>query len=157
MLTIGEVASRAGLSASAIRYYESQGLLPPAHRVGGRRVYQSSVLERLAVIALAKTAGFDLEEIRAVLSNVGTAQPATTWKTLAPGKRGEIHKEMRRLALMKHVLERLSACTCASLDECGLVFNEARAKVSPQKPLALKARRRLAARRLMGRRSPSPR
>ena len=59
MLTIGAVAARTGLRASAIRYYESRGLLPVASRAAGKRVYDASVLARLAVIRLAKTAGFD--------------------------------------------------------------------------------------------------
>ena len=67
MLTIGQVASRTGLRASAIRYYESRGLLPKASRIGGKRVYEGLVLERLAIIELAKTAGFHLDEIRATL------------------------------------------------------------------------------------------
>ena len=51
MLTIGQIATRAGVRASAIRYYESRGLLPAASRDAGKRVYDVSVLERLAVIA----------------------------------------------------------------------------------------------------------
>ncbi len=60
MLTIGQVALKAGLRASAIRYYEAQGLLPPAPRHGGKRVYDASILVRLSAIDLAKTAGFTL-------------------------------------------------------------------------------------------------
>ncbi len=128
MLTIGQVASQAGLRASAIRYYEAQGLLPAPSRKSGKRMYDESILERLAVIALAKVAGLDLEEIRAVLSSVGKGQPAAAWRTVAEAKQVEIDGQMRRLARMKDVLASLAGCTCATLEECGRAFNTARSK-----------------------------
>jgi MerR family transcriptional regulator, redox-sensitive transcriptional activator SoxR len=75
-MTIGAVAARSGLRASAIRYYEAQGLLPAAPREHGRRIYDTSVFERLAVIGLAKAAGFDLSEIKAVVSTPRANEPA---------------------------------------------------------------------------------
>ena len=64
VLTIGEVARRAGVRASAIRYYEEAGLLPAPERVGGKRRYDEGILRRLAIIGGAKRAGFTLREIR---------------------------------------------------------------------------------------------
>src|ERR671921_206234 len=61
-LSIGEVARRAGLATSAIRYYERAGVLPPAERVGGRRRYGPEAVRRLAVIGIAQQAGFTLAE-----------------------------------------------------------------------------------------------
>jgi len=148
MLTIGQVASQAGLRASAIRYYEAQGLLATASRKSGKRMYHESILERLAVIALAKMVGFDLEEIRAVLSRVGEGQPAPAWKTVAEAKQVEIDGQMRRLAQTKDVLASLAGCTCATLEECGRAFNTARSKQPPTPPLEPTARRRLSAKRL---------
>ena len=58
MLTIGEVARRAGVAASALRYYEREGLIPKADRRGGKRVYGEDILDRLALIAVAKGGGF---------------------------------------------------------------------------------------------------
>lgn len=130
MLTIGQVAVRTGLRASAIRYYESLGLLTPAARVGGKRVYDSSIIERLAVIRLAKAAGFNLDEIGGALSHVNRGDPSAAWKTLARTKRREIDAEMQRLKLTKYVLTRMSACSCASLQECGRAFLDALAKRS---------------------------
>jgi MerR family redox-sensitive transcriptional activator SoxR len=147
MLTIGQVASRAGLRASAIRYYEAQGLLPTAPRKSGKRIYDASVLERLGVIELAKTAGFDLEEIRALVSRGGD-QPALAWRDLSRAKRTEIDRQIARLARMKDVLERLSKCTCATLGECGRAFNVAHAQQPPQVPLEPTARFRSLARPL---------
>jgi MerR family redox-sensitive transcriptional activator SoxR len=149
MLTIGQVALRTGLRASAIRYYESRGLLPKALRIGGKRVYERSVLERLAIIELAKTAGFHLDEIRATLLHAGT--PAVRWKTLAQTKQPELEAEMKRLMITKHVLMRMSACSCATLEECGREFLEAVSNCPPEPQPQLRTRRRLAARRLKGR------
>ena len=94
MLTIGQVASRTGLRASAIRYYESRGLLPKASRIGGKRVYEGSVLERLAIIELAKTAGFHLDEIRSTLLRAGEGKPAARWKTVAQARQHELVVEL---------------------------------------------------------------
>jgi MerR family transcriptional regulator, redox-sensitive transcriptional activator SoxR len=147
MLTIGQVASQSGLKASAIRYYEARGLLPFARRKNGKRVFEESILERLAVIALAKTAGFQLGDIRGLLSGVGSGQPTPAWRAIADGRRLEIDKEIGRLTLMKHILARLEGCQCATLEECGRVFDRARSKLPPD-PLEPAARRRAAAKRL---------
>src|SRR5215203_2359679 len=66
-LTIGQVARQAGLATSAIRYYESIGLLPEPERLSGQRRYAPDVLRRLGAIDVAKQAGFTLEETRALL------------------------------------------------------------------------------------------
>jgi MerR family transcriptional regulator, redox-sensitive transcriptional activator SoxR len=129
MLTIGQVSSRTGLRVSAIRYYESLGLLAAPTRIGGKRVFDDSIIERLAVIQLAKAAGFSLHEI-GVLSRVGQGKPAAAWRTLAKAKRREIETEMQRLMLTKYVLTKMSACSCATLRECGRTFLEAVTKRS---------------------------
>ena len=126
MLTIGQVASAAGLRTSAIRYYEALGLLPRARRKSGKRVYDASIMERLGLIGLAKFAGFDLEEILAVLSRAGAGEPAATWRKLGGAKRLELADQISRLARMNDVLARLDRCTCATLQECGRAFNAAR-------------------------------
>jgi MerR family redox-sensitive transcriptional activator SoxR len=148
MVTIGQVASRTGLRASAIRYYEECGLLPPSSRTGGKRVYPSSILERLAVIRLAKAAGFNLDEIRAALSTIGEGKPAARWKTLATTKRAELNAELKRLLVTKYVLARMSACSCATLEECGRAFLKAVSSRPSEPPTELTTRRRLAAKRL---------
>jgi MerR family redox-sensitive transcriptional activator SoxR len=127
-MTIGEVASRTGLRASAIRYYEGLGLLPRPSRRAGRRVYDTSIVERLAVIELAKTSGFALKEIRALLARTGGQAPATAWRELASAKGPEIDAQMQRLVLMKDILVKLKRCSCATLEECGRAFIEARAR-----------------------------
>jgi len=148
MLTIGQVASQTGLRASAIRYYESRGLLPKASRIGGKRVYEGSVLERLAIIELAKTAGFHLDEIRSTLVRAGEEKPAVRWKTVAQAKQHELEAELKRLMITKYVLTRMSACSCATLEECGRAFLDAVAKHPAEPPTEIKTQRRHSARRL---------
>ena len=90
-LSIGEVAKRANIAASAIRYYESEGLIPPAGRVRGRRVYDPPIIARLALIHLAKSAGFTIAEIRKLLAGVArSAPPGARWRELAERKLAEL-------------------------------------------------------------------
>jgi DNA-binding transcriptional MerR regulator len=93
-------------------------------------MYETSIRERLAVIQLAKMAGFDLVEIRQALSRAGGGQPAPIWRTLVGAKRADLDLQMSRLVGMKDVLARMGRCTCATLDECGRAFNEARSQQS---------------------------
>jgi MerR family redox-sensitive transcriptional activator SoxR len=111
-------------------------------------MYEESILERLGVIAVAKVAGFDLSEIRGVLSGVGTGQPASIWRTVAQAKQVEIDGQMRGLARMKDILTSLAGCGCATLEECGRTFIDARSKQPPDAPLEPTARRRLSAKKL---------
>jgi MerR family redox-sensitive transcriptional activator SoxR len=130
MLSIGEVASRSGFRASAIRYYETIGLLQAPPRRGGKRMFSESVVERLAVIELAKLAGFGLDDIRNLLSSVGASgRPAQSWKNLIPAKTAEIDEQMKRLAEVKGVLSKLDGCSCATLEECGRAFANSRRSI----------------------------
>ncbi|MBZ0282340.1 MAG: MerR family transcriptional regulator [Anaerolineae bacterium] len=89
-LTIGEVARLAGLQTSALRYYESIGLLPPPRRVSGQRRYAPTILQLLAVIQLAKDANFTLPEIHELLYGNGGQTPAERWQNLAYHKIREL-------------------------------------------------------------------
>src|ERR671923_1495551 len=77
-LTIGEVARRAGVATSAIRYYERVGLLPPAERVSGQRRYGEETLGRLAFIGVAQNAGFSLREIRELVARAAEEDDLAT-------------------------------------------------------------------------------
>jgi len=136
MLTIGQVASRTGLRPSAIRYYEARGLLRRPARLGGKRVYSPSVFEQLAIIEMAKIAGFALEDVRALIADAGAGGAAGAWSRLIPPRVAEVDEEMKRLLAIKKVLSKLKTCTCASLDECGRAFVEVRSqrRVWPAQP-----------------------
>ena len=117
---IGEVAKRAGIRASAIRYYESVEVLPVPQRVNGRRRYDSRVLERLAVIQIAQQAGFTVAEMRTLFNGFTPETPASArWEALAQQKLIEVDALIRRAQAMKRVLEEeLLRCRCLTLEEC---------------------------------------
>ncbi len=124
VLPIGEVARRAGVRASAIRYYEEAGLLEEPERVGGKRRYDEEALRRLALIGGAKRAGFTLGEIRTLLhgfpAGTGAAQ---RWQALASEKLVEVDDAIAQLRETRELLEEALRCDCASLDECaGLLY-----------------------------------
>jgi MerR family redox-sensitive transcriptional activator SoxR len=119
MLTIGEVASQTGIAASAIRYYEREGLIPKAQREGGKRIYDEEILDRLALIGAAKAAGFTVAEIRTLLSGFARrTPPGPRWRKLAESKLTELDVRLAEVLQMKRVLETVTRCDCPTLEEC---------------------------------------
>jgi DNA-binding transcriptional MerR regulator len=120
-LSISEVAHRAGIRASAIRYYERIGILSPADRVSGQRRYDNTVLYRLAVVQRAREVGFSLEEIRELFFGFGSATPASRrWKALSDRKLAELNEMMKRVRTIQRLLRRMqSKCHCETLEQCG--------------------------------------
>src|SRR6266498_6038844 len=119
-LAISDVARVFGLRASAIRYYEQIGILPPAMRKNGQRRYDNSSLFRLAVVQRARERGFTLEEIRELFFGFppGTSPPKR-WHQLSQRKIAELRERMNRLKQMETLLKRVETCRCDALDECG--------------------------------------
>jgi len=118
-LAIGEVARRAGLAPSAIRYYERAGLLAKPERRSGRRRYQGAILGRLRIIQVAREAGFTLAEIRLLLSGFSeAATPAARWRALAERKLAELEQLSRRIAHMRRLLESSFQCRCLRIEDC---------------------------------------
>ncbi len=120
-LTISQVARQVQLQASAIRYYEQIGLLPPAERVSGQRRYDSTVLYRLAIIQRARQLGFTLTEIRHLFFGFRDgAHPSERWRTLSQRKLAELDQLMDGIKVVRGVLKRLmTKCRCDTLDQCG--------------------------------------
>lgn len=119
MLPIGEVARRSGFAASALRYYERAGLLPRAGRAGGKRVYGEEILARLALIGVAKTAGFRLGEIRTLVAGLGRrTPPGPRWRALTARKQAELAARAAELARARRLLRALGRCDCPTLDDC---------------------------------------
>ncbi len=124
-MSIGEVARRAGIRASALRYYESVGVLPAPRRVNGRRRYEDAVLELLAVVRVAQQAGFTVAEIRTLLHGFSAnTPPSARWRALASRKLPEIENLIQRALSMKRLLERGLRCDCLRLEDCALVGGE---------------------------------
>lgn len=119
-MEIGEVARRAGVRPSAVRYYEERGLIAPARRgAGRRRLYGVEAVERLALITFAKRIGFSLKEIRALLFGFPDATPpGARWSDLARSKLAELDAMAQRIEVMRAALERISRCGCGDLDQC---------------------------------------
>src|SRR5213079_430645 len=122
-MTIGEVARRARVQASAIRYYEKIGLLPKTQRIGGQRRYETGVLSYLEVIDVAKRAGFRMDEIRHLFHGFGKGTPAfRRWRLLARRKRTEMDDLIAKAKKMKRLLEKADRCKCFNLEDCGKAF-----------------------------------
>src|SRR5277367_1978517 len=118
-MKIGQLAARANLNASAIRYYEKRGLLPPPHRQGNQRRYPSDSLNRILLIRFASEMGFTLNEIKLFLSGIKeTAPPAPRWKKLAHRKLAKVEQLIQRSRRLKSLLEHLLHCRCSSLKIC---------------------------------------
>jgi len=119
-LSIGQVAKRAGVATSAIRYYEREGLIPRAARQGGRRVYGDAIVERLSVIDLAKRAGFTIAEIKRLLGGLARkTAPGARWRDLAAAKLRELDERIAEAERMRNLLRLLVRCECPSIDDCG--------------------------------------
>jgi DNA-binding transcriptional MerR regulator len=118
-MKIGELAVRTGLAASAIRYYESQGLLPVPHRASGQRRYPEDAVHRVLLIRFAGEMGFTLKEIKLFLSGLRDAAPVgALWKQLAHRKLKEVDRTIASSLCLKSLLEHLLRCNCASLQVC---------------------------------------
>lgn len=121
-LSVGQLAQQAGLRASAIRYYESIGLLPPAERRSGRRVYGPEALAQLQRIALAQSAGFSLEETKLLERGLqAEADAPARWRKLAALKLREVDAQLARLQQMRALLHDALRCPCTSMRTCPLL------------------------------------
>src|SRR4030081_1856272 len=106
-LAIGEVARRVGVRPSAVRYYESRGLIAPDRRKGGKRVYGEDAVERLALISFAKNLGFSLGDIQFLLTGFAAGtRPNARWSAIAETKLVELEAMSRRIDLMRTALQR---------------------------------------------------
>lgn len=114
-LDIAEVAQRSGTAASTLRFYEEKGLISSTGRRGLRRVFDPDVLERLALIAVGRAAGFSLDEIARMFAADG--RPHIDRKLLA-AKAEELDKTIRKLSAMRDGLLHAAACRAPSHMEC---------------------------------------
>ena len=120
-LTIGEVARRAGVATSAIRYYESIGLLPEPERESAQRRYDESVIGKLAFVGVAQSAGFSLDEIKELVEGVDDREGmAAPMRSLSARKLDEVEALLERTKAMKGWLEVAKECGCATPEECAL-------------------------------------
>jgi DNA-binding transcriptional MerR regulator len=118
-ISINQVTQQTGLRPSTLRYYEEIGLLHPIRRVGGRRQYDDSVLQRLALIQTGQQAGFTLAELGILLNKVLDSEvTGAEWHELADRKLKEMDAVLRNIESMKRLLLDIMDCDDTSLAEC---------------------------------------
>ncbi|HKW89904.1 MAG TPA: MerR family transcriptional regulator [Candidatus Acidoferrales bacterium] len=122
-MKIGELARKAGLSSSAIRFYEKAGILPRALRQSGQRRFTDEAHLHLTVIEIARSAGFTIAEIRALFHGFEKSTPASArWRRLAAQKEREIDLQIARLRSMQKLLRKSMRCRCIQLEDCGRIL-----------------------------------
>jgi DNA-binding transcriptional MerR regulator len=114
-LDIAEVAVRSGVPASALRYYEERGLISSIGRRGLRRLFDPGVLERVALIAVGRAAGFSLDELARMFG--AGAQP-TIDRQMLTAKADELDATIRKLGALRDGLRHAAACPAPSHMEC---------------------------------------
>jgi MerR family transcriptional regulator, redox-sensitive transcriptional activator SoxR len=121
-LTIGEVAKRSGVAASAIRFYEERGLISSERAGAGHRRFPRPVLRRIAFIVFAQRIGLTLEEIRRELAKLPPDRAPTRrdWSRLSSGWTARIDERIGELERLKLGLTECIGCGCLSLDRCQL-------------------------------------
>ena len=121
-LPIGEVARRAGVAASALRYYEDQGLIAGGRSAGGQRQYPRHVLRRIGFIRAAQAVGLTLVDIRVALATLpeGRTPTKADWARLARGWQPLIDARIAALHKLRDNLAGCIGCGCLSLKACAL-------------------------------------
>ncbi|MFD8888961.1 MULTISPECIES: MerR family transcriptional regulator [unclassified Streptomyces] len=120
-LGIGELARQVGMRPSALRYYESVGLLPAAERAAGRRVYPAGIVRRIALIKMAQRAGFTLAEIRDLLDADAERGATRQWRALAESKLPELDRFIRQTQMLRDAVADCLACGCMNFEKCELL------------------------------------
>lgn len=122
LFTVGEIAQRAGVATSALRFYEAEGLIQSERTDVGHRRYHADVLRRVSFIRTAQRVGLTLNEIREALSSLpnGRTPNARDWARLASSWRPMLDERIAILTRMRDQLDGCIGCGCLSLSTCGL-------------------------------------
>jgi len=119
--SIGEVSEKLGIAASTIRYYETEGLIPPAVRKSGRRVYVKQDIETIRLVQMARTLGLGIEDIKAIKSPyTDRARDRRPLETFLHNLLSETDQKIERLRAQKEVLQDALRCECATQKQCEL-------------------------------------
>ncbi|EAR52175.1 redox-sensitive transcriptional activator SoxR [Oceanicola granulosus HTCC2516] len=128
-LTIGDLAARTGLAVSAIRFYETHGIVQPVRNAGGHRRYGRADIRRLSFAMIAQRLGFPLAEIAGHLARFPAhkALTAQDWAEISRGFRGQIEARIAELERLRDKLDGCIGCGCLSLERCALYNPDDRA------------------------------
>jgi MerR family transcriptional regulator, redox-sensitive transcriptional activator SoxR len=121
-LTIGQLATRSGVATSALRFYESQGLVESVRTTGNQRRYAQPTLRRVAFIRSAQRVGLTLEEVKEALDTLpqGRTPTRADWTRLSRSWRPRIEEQIERLERLRDRLDSCIGCGCLSLRTCAL-------------------------------------
>ena len=118
-IRIGKMAELSAVTATAIRYYEAEGLLPVATRRSGQRIFDLEAFQRLTIIKLAKDAGLTVAEMKSLMSGISMKRSASRrWKMVASAKIREIERQIEKANKMKRILEAVARCDCPTFEDC---------------------------------------
>lgn len=134
MISIGDLARRAGVKASALRFYETEGLIASARSSGGRRYYPKAELRRVAFIRAAQAVGLTLDEIRSALASLPENRTPTKadWERLSKSWRPLLDEKIAAMTRLRDTLDNCIGCGCLSLKACALYNpDDAAAKRGP--------------------------
>jgi len=122
LLTVSEVAHRSGFAASALRYYEREGLIAASRTGGGQRRYQRNVLRRLAFIRAARNVGLSLDDVRAELDQLpdGRTPTKADWTRISKDWRQRLDDQIAALQALRSGLDSCIGCGCLSLRQCAV-------------------------------------
>jgi MerR family redox-sensitive transcriptional activator SoxR len=122
LLSIGDLATRTGLSVSAIRFYEERGLVSPIRNAGKQRRFPRSDIRRLSFVLIAQQIGFTIEEIGALLARLPQKRTPTLkdWETISRDFRRELDARITAMTRMRDNLDGCIGCGCLSLKRCQL-------------------------------------
>lgn len=122
LLSVGELAQRAGVATSALRFYEEQGLIRSSRSAGGHRQYPRDMLRRVAFIRAGQRVGLSLDEVRAALASLPEARTPTKadWERLARGWQTLLDQRLAQLQRLRDQLGGCIGCGCLSLKACAL-------------------------------------
>jgi MerR family transcriptional regulator, redox-sensitive transcriptional activator SoxR len=122
LLSVSQVAARSGFAASALRFYESQGLIHATRSAGGQRRFERNTLRRLAFIRAASNIGLTLEEIRAELERLpqGRTPTRADWQRISRHWRARLDEQMAALQKLRDGLDSCIGCGCLSLKRCAI-------------------------------------
>lgn len=121
-MSIGAVAERTGLAVSAIRFYESIGLVSSERASSGHRRFRRSAMRRLSFIRICQRLGYSLDEIKEQLASLPDKRTPTErdWNRMAAGFAAEIDQRIADLTLLRAKLDDCIGCGCLSLDSCAI-------------------------------------
>jgi MerR family transcriptional regulator, redox-sensitive transcriptional activator SoxR len=126
LLTVSDVAHRSGFAASALRFYEKEGLIAASRTAGGQRRYERSVLRRLAFIRAARHVGLGLDEVRDVLAQLPSERTPNRadWTRISRSWRSRIDEQIAALEALRDGLDSCIGCGCLSLQRCRMSNQE---------------------------------